>query len=400
MIRTITIVVLALLGIFIHPFAPGTIDFIYRFLIFSALTYLVYLNFRTSEAESVAQLPLQSYEPAVPKTDLNVEIQANFPFLKLFKKDVRAEEFVQSQFEIIRNILVVQNGWVFYKSSADTISTLLSSAETAKESHEREYKISGLMQILDSDDKILIENNLTNDAQLLSYYSGDDYKPSSFIGIPIPLYADEKIYFTFDSANTDHFNQDDKMIVDSIRKSTSLFLTNRIKGYTLLSSLKAKDSLLDFAISLNGSKTITHAMGRLSEHISAMFEATRMTICLRKGDSDTGIVKRVVGQKDDIDEGFEFLLDQGLTGWVMAKNKPYLIEDLEKGEYFIPRYTKDEKSNFGLRSYLGIPLYANEKVFGALTLEHIITNKYSEADKKRITEIAEIFSTTFQRQQT
>ena len=172
-----------------------------------------------------------------------------------------------------------------------------------------------------------------------------------------------------------------------------------MKGYTLLSSLRAKESLLEFAITLNGSKNISQATSKLVEYVSKMFEATRMTICLKKSDSETGIIKRVLGQKNDLDEGFEFQLDQGLTGWVIAKNKPYLIEDLEKGEYFIPRYTKDEKSNFGLRSFLGIPLQAEDRVYGALTFEHIIPGKYSEDDKHRIQQVAEIFSSTFLRQQ-
>jgi transcriptional regulator with GAF, ATPase, and Fis domain len=401
MIRTIIIVVLALLGIFVHPFSPGTIDFIYRFLVFSVLTYLVYLNFRTYEDNSEAIVPIQHYEPSAPKSDIDIKIKQDSPFLSVFKKDIRTEQFIKSQFEIVNGILVADNGWVFYKNTPGTITALYSSSkpDAEDESSEKTFRISGLMQILDSNDKILIENNLNDDSPLLSYYTDQEYKPASFMGVPIALYGVEKIYFVFDSANKEQFNQDDKIIIEKIREATQIFLVNRMKGYTLLSSLRAKDGLLEFAITLNGSKTISLATNKLAEYVSNMFEATRMTICLKKSDSETGIIKRVLGQKNDLDEGFEFQLDQGLTGWVIAKNKPYLIEDLEKGEYFIPRYTKDEKSNFGLRSFLGIPLQTEDRVYGALTLEHIIPDKYSEDDKHRIQKVAEIFSSTFLRQQ-
>jgi signal transduction protein with GAF and PtsI domain len=96
-------------------------------------------------------------------------------------------------------------------------------------------------------------------------------------------------------------------------------------------------------------------------------------------------------------ENVTFPLDEGLTGWIISKNKPYLIEDLEKGEYFIPRYNKNEKSNLGLRSFLGVPIEADDQVFGSVSLEHRLANKYNENDKKRIKHFVDIFSTTFLR---
>ncbi len=400
MTRTITIVVLALLGIFIHPFAPGTVDFIYRFVIFAALTYLVYLSFRTQEDLPEAPLPLQSFDPPdrAPKTDIDIAIKKDLPFFNVYKKDSRTEQYIKSQFEIVNNILVAENGWVLYKISPNTVKALFYSGGE-QDLLEKNFDLTGLMQILDSDDKILIENNLNDDSPLLSYYEGKEYRPASFIGIPITLYDNEKIYFVYDSSNTEHFNQDDKNIIGHIQEATKLFLINRVKGYSLLSSLRVKDSLLEFAVDLNGSKTISQATNRLIEYTSSLFEATRLTVSLKKSESETGTIRKVVGQKDEFDEGVEFPLDQGLTGWVIAKNKPYLIEDLEKGEYFIPRYSKDEKSNFGLRSFLGIPIQAGDKVIGALTLEHISTNKYSEDDKHRVQQVVEIFSSTFLRQQ-
>ena len=401
MTRTITIVVLALLGIFVHPFSPGTIDFIYRFLLFSALTYLVYLNFRREEPEQDSEPALQTYAPASPRSDIDIEINSDISFKGVLRKDSRTIEYIKSQFEILNNILVAENGWIFYKDNADTIRVLQSAGNSEKSSENLgpSYQISGLIQILNADDKVLVENSLNNDTPLLSYYSDSDYKPQSFIGIPVELYGEEKLFFVCDSPNKDHFNHEDINLVERIRETTKIFLINRMKGYTLLSSLRAKNSLLEFVTTLNGSKNITHAVNNLAEYMSELFEATRMTICLKKSDSTTGVVKKVVGQTNDIDENFEFPLDQGLTGWVIAKNKPYLIEDLEKGEYFIPRYTKDEKTNFGLRSFIGVPLQTSEKVYGALTLEHIIPGKFTEDDKHRIKQITDIFSSTFLRQQ-
>ncbi|MCK5033521.1 MAG: GAF domain-containing protein, partial [Calditrichia bacterium] len=75
----------------------------------------------------------------------------------------------------------------------------------------------------------------------------------------------------------------------------------------------------------------------------------------------------------------------------------YVIEDLEKGEYFIPRYTKDEKTNYGLRSFLGIPFNHEDTVYGAITLEDHQPNKYTKYDKQFLKEISNIFTTIFRR---
>ena len=48
MVRGVIIIVLSLVGIFIHPFPPGIIDFIFRLLIFSGIIYLIYSDQKSS----------------------------------------------------------------------------------------------------------------------------------------------------------------------------------------------------------------------------------------------------------------------------------------------------------------------------------------------------------------
>ncbi len=50
-------------------------------------------------------------------------------------------------------------------------------------------------------------------------------------------------------------------------------------------------------------------MVKLAEYVSELFEATRMTISLRKSESESAIIKKVVGQTNDFDENFEFPLE-------------------------------------------------------------------------------------------
>jgi len=399
MVRTIIIVVLALMGIFIHPFAPGTVDFIYRFLTFAVLTYLVYLNYRNEQEEAVDPEPIVQYSPPPPPKELEEILQNSNQLLNLIQNDSRTESFLKAQYDIIQGILMAENGGIFYKSDQAAMRKIHFQSQNNISISNDLLPITGLIQLLENDEKVLIENNLSGDKQLLNYYQDKDYNPASFLGIPVIIEGDDRLFFVFDSSNKEHFNHDDSAILEKIRENTKIFLINRLKAYSLLTTLKTNDRLLDFVTALNASKTISIATVKLAEFMSKEFEASRLTISVLKPETNTAVIKKIIGLKDEYDENFEFPLDQGLTGWVIDKNKPYLIDDLEKGEYFIPRYTKDEKSNFGLRSFLGIPIATAERVYGALTLEHTVPGKYSEADKERIKNIMSYYSSTFLRQQ-
>ena len=107
-----------------------------------------------------------------------------------------------------------------------------------------------------------------------------------------------------------------------------------------------------------------------------------MTIALldRNNDNIAEIIK-TVGQLDSIKEGTRFAIDEGLCGKVILNNQVYLIDDIEKDGYFIPRFSKNEKTNFGLRSFLGIPLLVENDVVGMISMEHKIPNTYSKSHK-------------------
>ena len=401
MTRTIIIVVLALLGIFVHPFAPGTLDFIYRFIIFASLTYLIYLNFKITDEDKAVSDSEDIVTTSGERKDLEVANDTEWHLAELLVNDSGTEQYLERLLDVISNMLVAENAWILvkinsYKVQAATHKHMTDSKLTPAPT---QFTLSGLLQLLDSSEKIILENKLNREQQLLEFYANSDYKPSSFLGIPVNIDKQGKLFFIFDAATPDHFNHDDIIILEKLKQNAYVFLSNRLKAFSLLKKVKTGEYLLKFASQLNGNKTISAAIETLSEHIANEFEATRMTICIKKGVENTATIRKVLGQQDEFGEGFEFKLDQGLTGWVIEKNKPYLIEDLEKGEYFIPRYTKEEKTNHGLRSFLGMPFEANGKVYGSLTLEHNVPQKYTEKDKEHLQKIISIFSTTYLRQQ-
>jgi len=397
MYKTIVIVALCLIGIFVHPFDPGIMDFVYRFVVFSIIVYLVY-NIYQQEGESEDEPDEQFIRPvSEPKKD-EFKISEEWHLGELVEGDERTKQYLTDQFDILASLIFPDSGWIFYKDGDNiTVVTHKNLSDQPDPDIQAQYPISGLMQILDEKDTIVIENNIDIANNLLPFYKDIDYSVNSFLGLPITLQNREKIFFVFDSHHQEHFNKDDITLFTKLADNTGIWVLNRVNAYALLDDIKNQTKLLDFTKKLNSSKTISTAIEKFSLLVSNEFEATRLTISLFKKDNNTAMIKKVIGQKDDFEENMAFTLDEGLTGWIISKQKPYLVDDLEKGDYFIPRYSKDEKTNFGLRSFLGVPIMADDQIFGAVTLEHRLANKFLESDKGKLQDFVDILSTTFLR---
>jgi transcriptional regulator with GAF, ATPase, and Fis domain len=396
MVRGLFIIFLSLLGIFVHPFPTGIIDFIYRLAVFAVICYLIY----TAQKPSFkAQQDIAKSEQKRKVNYLEDEYKEDFVFADLLSSDERITRFIKDQFDIIAEIIFPDHGFVFYKFSADKIKLFYhrSYNDYTYEPDSDLFSLSGLVKILDEKNALIIENNLNNEKNLINYISDAKYVAASFLGITVAVVEDQKLFFVYDSHNKDNFNQEDRTLIEKIRSSIQIVLLNRLKAYSLYTDLRSNESLLKFALELNSCKTIPNAIEKLAGKVSEEFEATRLTVCTVRPNTNVAVIKKVIGQENDFKQDVEFPLDEGLTGWVISKNKPYIIDDLEKGEYFIPRYNKDEKSNYGFRSFLGIPIKFEEKIFGAITLEHHITQKYGEREKVNLQRYVDIFSTTFLR---
>jgi len=385
---------------FVRPFSPGVIDFIYRFLDFILIIFLLF-NSRLLAANRKDESPLaEAVTKLGPKINLEDQVQQEWHLKELLVYDERSIRYLIDQFEVIASMAFPDNGWIFLKQDQELLKNIhyKNFSKFNLSSPQEEYQQLGLMQILDEKKTIMIENNLNQEKQLLNFYSNEKYVPNSFLGIPVLIAGEASLFFIFDAAQKENFNVADQPLFEKIRDNTALFMLNRLKAYSLLGTLKIKEKLMKLAIELNSSKTITQAIEKFAQAMVNQFEASRLTISLCKPNSNVATIRKVIGQVDEFGENTEFPVDEGLTGWVISKQKPYVIENLEKGEYFIPRYTKNEKTNYGFRSFLGVPLAVEGRVYGALTLEHSSPYKYSLATLNDIKDWTQIFSSTFGRQ--
>ena len=100
-----------------------------------------------------------------------------------------------------------------------------------------------------------------------------------------------------------------------------------------------------------------------------------------------------------LDKGIRFSLDEGLNGWVIRRNLPLILKDMEEGDYVRPRYFRDENTKHGLRSFLGVPLGDVENAWGCISVESKAVNRYNEKAKEMLASIAVYLQIALERMQ-
>lgn len=131
------------------------------------------------------------------------------------------------------------------------------------------------------------------------------------------------------------------------------------------------------------------------QYIRKLFHFDRFTLCVKE--EDEGSIRHIYGQVDGLDRGLHFPLDGGLNGWIIKRNAPLLISDMEDGDYIRPRYFRDEDSKHGLHSYLGIPLGRGEDAWGCFSLESRGVDQYGEKAKEALIALAVHLEYTLER---
>ncbi len=227
----------------------------------------------------------------------------------------------------------------------------------------------------------VLEKNIPDSAQAAGYYR-EDVTIKSFLGVPVTIKGEVRGVLAVDSLVAHDFSDNDLELLKSYERLISQgigLLGERERSYLTNQSLKAIEI---FLAEINEELSLENIYASLGKACRSIFQFDRLTIARLEGDEgQMAKIVKVLGQRDAMGEGFQFPLSDGLMGWVVRKGKPLLLEDLEKGDLFRPRYSKDDKSNYGLRSFLGVPIMFQNRVFGAISLESRQPDFYTEWDQ-------------------
>ncbi len=217
----------------------------------------------------------------------------------------------------------------------------------------------------------------------------------SFLGVPM-MYQEEMVgVLAMGSCTMNDFREDDIALMKQREKLITQVMVNYHRGLRWEMQQQVYDIHLCLEKKLLNIQTEESAINIFIQEIKRMFLFDRFAFCMKE--AEEGIVKFVYGQIDDVGSNYRFPLNDGLAGWVIRRNCPLRIQDINKGDYNQPRYSINEDKKHGLRSFLIIPLSTIDEAWGCITLESRAVNQYSENAKEVLMNLSLLLVATFKR---
>ena len=288
---------------------------------------------------------------------------------------------IRSILSIVKAVFACDGSGIFMLKQSNSEITLLDYVSNTRE-HIDDFKY-------EIEESPFYENLKEKKSKIFSYEELNDLdfgylkggNINSLIAAPI-IYHDEVIGIIFmDSDVKESFGDEDRALLESFGELLSRTLIN----YNVMTDLEMNAKLFSvfYEVSrhLNANLEYEEVFNLLLSVIQDVYDYNRISISLKEDEHKAKIYK-VLGKEAGFPEGEIFDVNEGLNGWIIRKNKSILVSDLEKGDYFIPRYSYEEKNNYNMRSFLGAPISYGNACYGVVTVESETPNIFVEQHEK------------------
>lgn len=346
------------------------------------------------ESEQVNDSPIS---PLVNENMSQAKSISNLPDL-LNDTSLSLNSFLVSQFEILYNYFLPTNAYIYLELDENDIRLFHKQIKNIADWKDIDVIPNVIKLLKNHNDSLLIENNLNENSSILPFYENSTYSPGSVFSMCTEISNKQFLYWIFDTPANGFFNEEELKVPIQVSSTVQYVL----KHFVDYSNQKENNLMLERLFELNTSLNISLEQDSLItafvDFISREFEAHKLTIALvDESNQAVATIVKSIGQMDPIKEGTSFVLVDGLCGKVILSGKTYLIDDIEKDGYFIPRFSKTEKTNYGLRSFLAVPIKLDNQGIGMISIEHKMPNAYSENNKKYLKEYTSVLSSTLPR---
>jgi PAS domain S-box-containing protein len=156
----------------------------------------------------------------------------------------------------------------------------------------------------------------------------------------------------------------------------------------LLSEVKQRadelSGLYDAALATSSELDADKLLSRLHEQVQVLIEHDSFMVALY--DDDQAVVTIVIamekGEPLQTMQGLRYpISDGGLTGWVIENKQTLLCSDLQE-DRLPARPIYDPQSSDVTKSWLGVPLIAQDRVMGMVSIQSFNTHAFDEGQRK------------------
>lgn len=237
-------------------------------------------------------------------------------------------------------------------------------------------------------EKPILYNNFSEGSQGLGYYSLNE-KVGSVLASPVRINDICEGVLAIDSKETDAFVYLDKERLSGFSRQISFILSYaraRIQSNLTASYLSTLYELSNTMYKKLKKKEI---FDFLINTIGKIFASDRICISFVDEKCRFGSIQRCEGERV-FEENATFSLEESLIGVLVKSRNSIHFTDLTKREKFINIFGNLGGGRF--KSFLGVPLLNEERVFGALTIESKLSSKYRDSDREILSAIGSLAS--------
>lgn len=141
---------------------------------------------------------------------------------------------------------------------------------------------------------------------------------------------------------------------------------------TLAGRLRDIEALADVALSRLGEQALLEA---LLERVKKVLQADTATVLLLDRSASQLVATAASGLEEEVSQGVRVPLGTGFAGRVAASREPVVLTEVDPGTVHNPLLV-----DRGLRSMLGVPLFAGGKVIGVLHVGSLSGRQFGQHD--------------------
>ncbi|MCC7431387.1 diguanylate cyclase [bacterium] len=263
----------------------------------------------------------------------------------------------------------------------------------------------------------ILEQDIPQTSAGINYYFNDNEVTKSFLGTPLREGDSATGVLIVDSEKVNNFSERDKSRIEIFAQIVDELiliyddLANTQRQYQFYSSL------YDVSVDLSRQFREEDVISQFSEIAKKIFKYDRLAISFYENEKTqaeiffTSYSLQELAEQDAFPIGYIFSPEEGLNGYVLRKNTSTLIPDLKKDPLiesevyqngdeievnFYPRYSAKEKSTYGYRSFLAVPLNTVNKL-GIISVESLTPMHFDKRLEEILNKLAVNLSTALDR---
>ena len=379
------VLMLILLGIFLPVTAKTWLGFGLKTGLFIAVFFLLYFFwFNTYSFNTGRRQPQPESEETEEEPPPDSETDSWKGFGEAF------HWFYQTFISIVRNSTASLTVGLYLRKG-DTLELQAGESES-RDSYPRTLVREGSLI-----DRVVQQSDSVNESHLPrgAFLDGiDDHEIRSFAGVP--LVVDRRItgVLAAGSEAEEHFSENDVELLNRCSQVICQVMSVYHRGWRREIQETMWQTQVQMEQKLRKAEDEMQAFNVFVQFMQKLFTFEHCVLCYK--DHEEGEIQQVFGPIDHMDQGARFPLHEGLVGWVMKRQAPLMIADMQEGSYTRPRYFEGEDSKHGFRSFLGVPL-GYQEVWGCLCIESKRPGLYQERQKNGLMTILPFFELALER---